>query len=291
MTATPPEKKETKRWRQFEQLVARIHQVLDASNVYDIEEDQILTDEAGATYQVDVVLRPRTAFAGPVLISCKAWKDKVGPGHVREWCAVVQALGASSGIIVAENGFTDVAIRTATPAHQRVTLWVPRPLTLDDFGPDESSPNGYIAGVNLKGTILEPRLREETFTLDAERAEGEPTGRQVSLQFSAKCRDQWNLFNGQGELVGNVWDLFVQRGNAIRESGTLRIQPDPDRFIVVGGVRMRFNGLSVAVELVHHTLNISVNLPESAIAFENVVSREMLIVPLPPSVLELTATK
>jgi hypothetical protein len=57
-------------WQQFENLVAAIHRVLNSSD-YDVETDVVVEEPSSARHQIDVLLRPRTPFAGPGLVSCK----------------------------------------------------------------------------------------------------------------------------------------------------------------------------------------------------------------------------
>lgn len=54
---------------------------------------------------------------------------------------------------------------------------------------------------------------------------------------------------------------------------------------MLGGVRLRFRFLSFVFDRIEHVRNISVDLLELAIAYENAVTGEHSIIPLPPSVL------
>jgi hypothetical protein len=51
-------------------LVASIHRVLNAAD-YHVETNVILNEPSGATHQIDVFLRPKTPFAGPVLVAVR----------------------------------------------------------------------------------------------------------------------------------------------------------------------------------------------------------------------------
>ncbi|MCR9165968.1 MAG: restriction endonuclease [Nannocystaceae bacterium] len=272
------------RWRSFEELVAQIHRALDSAQRYSIETDQVLHDDHGGQYQVDVVLRPRDGFQSPILISCKAWKDKVGVEHIREWSSVVANLGASAGIIVAECGFTREALREAKPSARRLSLWTPRPLTLDDYGPDEASPTGYIASVGLNMTFMEQVLKTETLRVNLKRSPSD-NKKVVNCTFSKATREKWFLLNASNEVVGNAWDNFEACISQTLKTGTASFKPDADAFVVIDGVRAQFLEASIEVEMVAHKRNSTVNLLDHAIAYENAVTGEVRTVPLPPSAL------
>lgn len=131
------------KWKKFEHLVARIHQALDASS-FEFEHDVDVAELSGTTHQVDVLLRPKSSFTGPVLVSCKDRKERVGMTHVREWSDIVAHTGAAAGVIVARAGFASGACDLAKEPSRRISLWIPRPLIEEDFAPDEQSPEEYI---------------------------------------------------------------------------------------------------------------------------------------------------
>ena len=269
-----------KRWQEFEHLVAAIHRVLNAAD-YDIEVGASLVEPLGAKHQIDVLLRPRTPFAGPILVSCKAWSDPVGVDHVREWSDIVQHTGAASGVIVAEAGFTSVAMDAARNVERRVSLWKPRPLTIQDFGPDADSPDGYIARVEARVVVATPRLVEGSFKLDISRADGLPGSEQLSRVFCFATRDQWYLRDDQDNVVENLWDLFVARGQAA-QSRNVEVAPREARFLVLDGVRMRFNRMAFVVQADQHEIHFDVDLLASAFGYENVLTGKVQVVPLPP---------
>jgi hypothetical protein len=267
-----------KKWQQFEQLVAAIHRLMNAAD-YEVEEDVRVNEPAGATHQIDVLLRPKSAFAGPILISCKAWASPVGIDHVREWADIVNQTGAAAGVIVAESGFTSAAIDAAQTVTRRVTLWKPRPLSDADFAPDAESPNGYISQIQGRICMAVPRLVEGSVKLDVCRADGCSDGSTSSAMFSYQTRDLWYLRDEKDNIAGNLWDLFVERAQAA--DSAVEIAPSAPRFLVLDGVRLRFNRLTFAVESIIHERKIEIDLLRSAMGYENVVSGVVNIIPLP----------
>jgi hypothetical protein len=267
-----------KKWQQFEQLVAAIHRLLNGAD-YDVEVDVKITEPAGATHQIDVLLRPKSVFAGPILISCKAWSGPVGIEHVREWADIVQQTGAAAGVIVAESGFTSGAIDAARSICRRISLWRPRPLTDKDFVPDTESPNGYISQVQVRICLAQPRLVEGSVKLDVSRADGQSDGTTGSAIFSYQTRDLWYLRDETDNIVGNLWDLFLTRAQTA--TSAVEIVPSESRFLVLDGTRMRFNRLAFAIENIVDERTIEIDLLKSAMGYENAVSGRACIVPLP----------
>jgi hypothetical protein len=269
-----------KEWQRFEGLVAQIHSVLNAAD-YDVETDVTLREHHGATHQIDVLLRPKTTFAGPILISCKAWNSSVGVDHVREWADIVHQTGAASGIIVSKSGFTRDAVDAARNPVRRVSLWTTRPLILDDFGPDEASPDGYIARVRTKVVITEPHFVEGSLVLNTFRADGRAEGREIAYSFSAQDRLLWYLRDQQDAIVENLWDLFVQRATSAEQSGLIEIIPKEPRFVVLEGIRLGVRRVAFHIELRREERIIDVDLLKRAVAYQNVLTAAVSIVPLP----------
>jgi hypothetical protein len=282
-------------WQKFENLVADIHKLLDKSGAYEVLTDQKVTEPAGASHQVDVLLKPASPFTGPILVSCKSGKHAVTMAHVREWSDIVHNTGAAAGVIVAESGFTSDAIPLAKVPSRRLSLWVPRRLTLDDFGPDEKSeaqPDGtqagYIAGINMRMVVREPRPRTDTWRLEIERV-GAKTGRTVQFQFSSANRDDWYLRNEEDRVVDNLWDRYVEAANALQASGLARVIAEDIQFLVLGGVRHRFKSFAIEVDVKEHVHEVRLDLREDAFGYENVATGEVRVVPLPANVLDLRA--
>jgi hypothetical protein len=268
------------RWKEFEQLVGRIHSALNGDHEIDV--DSTIVEPCGAEAQIDVVLRPRTPFQRPVLISCKAWSQPVGIEHVREWSDIVQHNGCAAGVIVGESGFTAGAIKAARNVERRISLWKPRLLTDADFAPDNNSPNGYIARVPVRLAFVTPQLVDESFTLDISRADGPPRGEAVTKQFSAATRNLWYLRDAQDNVVENLWDLFVTLGQSAA-SPTVEVVPRDPRFLMLDGVRMRFNRLAFGVRRDLREVAFEINLVERTFAYENAVTGKVQIVPFPMS--------
>jgi hypothetical protein len=274
-------------WKHFERLVAQIHDVLDGSN-YTVTHNVTLTEVSGATHQIDVLLTPKTAFSGPVLISCKSSESPVGIDHIREWADIVSHLGAAAGVIVSSTGFTSGAIAAAKDPTRRISLWIPRPLTANDFAPDEKSPDGYIREVNAQAVIREPRPHPDTFVLDVESVTGKHEGITLKFQFSAGSRDSFYLRDGQDNVVANLWDNYVEMATNLHASGIVRVEPAEPRFIVLDGHRFLFKSLSMYVEIVEHMVDINVDLAKMAFAYENAVTQVTKTVPLPPNILSIS---
>ncbi len=268
-----------KKWQKFEQLVAAIHAHLNAAD-YDVETDVTLTERDGATHQVDVVLRPKTPFSGPILVSCKAWNVPVGVSHIREWADIVQQTGAAAGVVVAQSGFTADAINVARNPARRISLWVPRALLSADFNPDARSSTGYIEGVAITGFLWEPRLVKDTFNLDAVRADGIRGKTEHRFVFSASTHNQWYLRDEQDAIVGNLWDQFVSRAVSVEHSSAIQIEPSSPLFLIFDGVRFRVNRLTCKIEVVEHKFDISVDLLKDALGYENVIDKQLRIIPL-----------
>jgi hypothetical protein len=279
------------KWKDFERLVARIHSVLDPE-LYEVAHNVRISEPGGGSHQVDVLLKPKRGFAGPVLVSCKSGGHSVGVDHVREWADVVQNTGASAGVIVAEAGFTNEAKTLASVPSRRLTLWMPRRLTLEDFAPDGASEiqedgtrAGYVCSVHMDLVLREPRPKPETMKLEVEPV-GPRTGKTVSHAFSQSTRNDWYLRDEHDRVVGNLWDLYVEAAKQLERSGAVEVVPDDPRFLVLGGVRQRFKSLAVEIEMVNHVREIDVDVREDALAYENAVTGEVKLVPLPASVLD-----
>ena len=275
------------RWQKFEHLVARIHQALDGDH-YSVQHDVTVTEPGGAEAQVDVVLTPKTPFAGRILISCKSSGDPVGIGHVREWASIVQETGASAGVIVSPSGFTADAIEAATAPTRRVSLWSPRPLTDADFAPDDESPGGYLRSIHTTMRARMLSLREGTLTIDVEPI-GEPKGITVTSVFSAATRDGYYLRDSQDNVVGNLWDDYIAAAKNVSASGEIRVEFAEPRFLVVAGHRGRFRLLRAYIDVGHFETVFETDFARTAFAYENAVTGEIRTVPLPLNMLDQLA--
>jgi len=267
------------KWQKFEALVAAMHQYLNGS-AYVVETDVKVYDARGTPNQVDVVMRPKTPFAGPVLISCKAWQNPVGIEHVREWADIVQQTGASNGLIVAEKGFTQGAKDAARVRTRRVSLWQPRLLVDDDFKPDDNSRHGYVRKVEVDFTLRAPRLVEGSFQLNVARADSPPEGRKLRLEFSAARRHLWDLYSDSGKVEGNLWDKFQSMALSVQKSCKVEYVPSGDEFVVMGDVKLRVNGLSFEILVDEVTFDVAVDLAVDAMCYQNVLTRETRLVPM-----------
>jgi hypothetical protein len=277
------------RWQKFEHLVARIHEALDGAH-YTVEHDVTVIEPGGAEAQIDVVLTPKSAFVGRILISCKSSGAPVGIGHVREWASIVHETGAAAGVIVSPTGFTADAIEAARATTRRVSLWFPRPLTDADFAPDDEAPEGYLKSIHttMRARVLRPR--EETFTIDVEPI-GERKGITVTSRFSAATRDGYYLRDEQDNVVGNLWDEYIAAGEKVTSSGEARVEFAESRFLVIAGYRVRFRALSVYIEVGHFELAFETDFSKLAFAYENAVTGDIKTVPLPASLLDQLAER
>ena len=122
------------RWEKFEDLIARIHKAVDGD--YFRVEHNVRNMEPGpgqAPAQIDILLKPMSPLLASSFVSCKSSGDPVGIDHVREWSDIVHRAGAAAGIIVSPTGFTAGAIDAAKDPTRRLSLWVPRPFTDEDY--------------------------------------------------------------------------------------------------------------------------------------------------------------
>ena len=200
--------------------------------------------------------------------------------HVREWADVVQQTGAAAGVIVSPKGFTSGAIDLAKNPARRVSLWIARPLTDDDFAPDEKSPAGYIKSVALTMHIRVPHPLTETFRLDVEPASGKREGREIQIVFGAKTRDLYYLRDEQDNVTGNLWDDYLISAEALHESGVALVLPGAPRFLVVEGRRMRFNSLSMGIGIENVEMPIEIDATHGAYGYENAITGQIKLVPL-----------
>lgn len=273
-------------WKKFEHLVARIHELLDGT-AYLVEHDVTIAEPSGAAHQIDVVLTPKNSYLGRVLVSCKSGERRVAIEHVRAWADIVQQTGSATGVIVSPAGFTADAIEAARTHTRRISLWVPRPLTRDDFGPDEHSPAGYIHSVGITGHLKYSVPRVETFVLDTEAASGRREGKTIEFTFSAETRDRYYLRDERDNIVGNLWDEYIVAAEALADSGTARVEHAEPRYLVLDGHRLRFKSLSMEIEVLEYVMHLEIDVTRDAFAYENAVTGEVKFVPLPPSVLQL----
>jgi hypothetical protein len=262
-----------KDWQQFEALIAAIHRVLNASD-FDVESDIAVEEPSGAQHQIDVLLRPRTSFCGPILVSCKAWSAPVGIDHVREWADIVQHTGAAAGVIVAQVGFTSAAIDAARNLERRISLWRPRQLTVGDFGARAGVPGGFIARVQTRCVFREPRPVEGSFEIDVERADGLSERGELPFIFAHAERKRWYLRNEDDDVTDNLWDIYVARAEACLEAGVVEYIPSERRFLVLGGIRLQLKRFAFEVQVQHHEQLIEVDLVKHAIGYENMVTQE-----------------
>lgn len=274
-------------WQTFEKLVARIYQVLDGSS-YKVEHDVRLTEPNGGTAQIDVMLTPKNKMTGPVLVSCKFWEDRVGVDHVREWSDIVQQQGAAAGIIVARSGFTKGAMDAARIPARRVHLWIPRELTLDDFGPDEDSPTGYIARLGLTTELAVSQPDGHTVKLKLEPADGNMNP--ISYVLGEEDRDSWYLRDSKDKIVGNLWDRY-KKAATTTTPGPVQIKPERATYLVLEGRRFQFLGLSFEQQVDVITDRLDIDLTKLKFAYQNVLTGQVRQVPLPPELLKAQLLK
>jgi hypothetical protein len=266
-------------WQKFEHLVARLHKVLGGDH-YTVDQDITIAEPSGAEHQIDVVVTPKSPFLGRILISCKSGAENVGMDHVREWSDIVQHTGSASGVIVSPQGFTSGAIDLGKNTARRVSLWIARPLTDDDFAPDEKSPEGYIRRIELNLQIRESRPRIESFKVDAEAVTPEHKGQRISFNFSRETRDQFYLRDVQDNVVGNLWDDYIAAATSLPEGGPACVEPTELRFLIIEGHRVQFKSLRFEIDLVQHDSRHEIDLANGMYGYQNAVSGQVLPVPL-----------
>jgi hypothetical protein len=173
------------------------------------------------------------------------------------------------------------ALNAARNPERRVSVWRPLELSLDDFAPDTGSPNGYIARVQTRGVVTEPHLVEGSFHLDTFRADGKPAAREASYVFSADRRNQWYLRDAEDAVADNLWDIFIDRATSVTHSGPVEIALPAPRFLVFDGIRLGLRRATFEIELRKQEFVIEVDMRKHAIAYENVLTGQVSMVPLP----------
>jgi Restriction endonuclease len=260
-------------WKQFEDLVARIHSTLDKGQ-FTVEQNVRLSEPTGAEHQVDVLLRPKSLFHGPVLISCKSSAHPVEVGHVREWSNIVEHTGAAAGVIVSPTGFTSGAIDHVRNPARRISLWIARPLTEDDLSPDALRSIQY----TLQSRTPFPRL--ETFKMDTEPVSPSGETRVVTMTLSAATRDRYFLTDEHGNTMANLWDEYIAVTAALSESGAFRIEFSDDRFLMVEGRRVKFNHFTGYVDIGTSDIEVLIDLTIGVYVYENALTGHIRQIPL-----------
>lgn len=274
------------RWLDLEYLVAHIHLMLDGEH-FTVEHGVKITEPHGARAQIDVVLRPKSPLMGPVFVSCKSSGERVGVDHVREWSDIVAHAGAAAGVIVSPAGFTADAIEAASVPARRISLWVPRAFTDEDFAPDASSPGGYLRSIH---TTLQPRVAQVvpgSLVIDLEPASGQYQGITIDCTFSAATRAQYYLRDAADNVVGNLWDECIKAGKAVCTTSTMRVEFNQPRFLVLQGHRVRFNFLTAKISVATYSLPFEIDFSKESFGYQNAVTQELRTVPLPARMLNL----
>lgn len=274
------------RWLRFEHLVARIHEAVDG-DYYTVEHDVTLTEPGTgrATAQIDILLRPRSPFLGPILISCKSSGERVGVDHVREWSDVVAHAGAAAGVIVSPTGFTAGAIDAAKDPTRRISLWLPRRFTDADYAPNDDSPNGYLRSIHTTFQVRIPQPDVESLVIDVEPVSERYEGIIVESRFAADTRDRYHLRDESDNVVGNLWDEYIKAGEAVRTSGIAQVEFTEPRFLVLAGRRVRFKRLSVKINVGTFSMESVLDFSKETFAYENAITGAVRSVPLPARML------
>jgi len=169
----------------------------------------------------------------------------------------------------------------SAPSAPRMPLDVLVQLTHEDFGPDERSPHGYISRVQTKGRIRDPQFVEGSLHFGLVRADGTSGGHEIEYTFSADTRKQWYARDELDNISANLWDIFAARVSAAEDSGVIEVPFKEPTFLVFSGVKFRIQRMSFEVVVRIHEFVIDVDMLKRGLAYENVVTGAVRIVPLP----------
>ncbi len=263
-------------WRKFEKLIEAFHTTFHGDH-YEVQKDVTLTGQTGGTHQIDVLLRPRSPYSGPVIVSCKFENSPTGPDHVREWSTVVNEVAAAKGVIVSKSGFTPDAIAIAQNPERRVELWHVRELNEKDF-------DGYIQKISIQATLKEPYIPENTVHFVVEPTQKGAIREKIPFRFSRRTRNELYLRDEQDTIRENLWDEFVKfyYENVSIDKDILQhtIKFEEPRFIVVNGRRFIFRSFSFEIHHRLHTFEIEFDaLEHFNLVYENVITKETKLVP------------
>ncbi len=113
MSATDTSPKPEKPGKEYERIVAAIHRQFagDAK----VTENETITGKSGQPRQIDVAVHSSINGAYPLLIilECKDYKRPVGIGQIDELVGKIDDVGAITGVLVSNSGFTEDAVKRA----------------------------------------------------------------------------------------------------------------------------------------------------------------------------------
>ncbi|MEW6217138.1 MAG: restriction endonuclease [Candidatus Bipolaricaulota bacterium] len=277
MKKTGASKQPSLAWKGLEDLVAEFHRWLPGE-LFDVEQNRRLADCAGSTAQIDVLLKPRTPYQAPILISCKCLSSPVGVEHAREWASVVQQFGAAKGVIVSISGFTRRAKRFAETPTNRVELWQVRELVDKDF-------NGRIRRLRIVGTFAVPCVPEGSVTFRVRRmGPDQGPAAPVPFRFSYEDRDRLFLQDEHGNIRENIWDEFAEQyeRQVSLEKGIIpiRIAYGEPRYLTINNVRYQFVEFSAEVHQRQHEVTSEVDARDRfSHVYENALTGDQRPIP------------
>lgn len=109
-----------KSWNDFEELVLKIQK--DLVRDADVKHNEKILDQSGIVRQIDVSIRKKIGFdEALIIIECKQYKKPVSISLVESFRTKLLDLGASYGILVSSNGFTNGAVKKAK--HHNIKLY------------------------------------------------------------------------------------------------------------------------------------------------------------------------
>ena len=105
------------KWKQFEELVAKIQRDLAGSNATVVHDDKIMGKRTGIERQIDVSIRQRVGqYDILIVIDCKDYGKPLDVKDVEEFMGLAQDVGANKAAMVAAKGYSEAAKERAKDA-------------------------------------------------------------------------------------------------------------------------------------------------------------------------------
>lgn len=178
------------KWKQFETIIAEIHQQLAPNAV--VHHNQQIIGKSGNPNQFDVTVSQKIGdYPILVVIECKDQKRAVGVGSVREFAERARDAGASLGVMISTSGFAKGA--KAVAMQNKIILRTYREAVEEDWY--------HLLGNRAWLSYIEPKEIEIGHV-------------QIIYQGTLKpflFNSHLELFNHEGVLFGSLRELILQR--------------------------------------------------------------------------------
>jgi hypothetical protein len=178
------------KWKQFETIIAEIHQQLAPNAV--VQHNQQIIGKSGNPNQFDVTVSQKIGdYPILVVIECKDQKRAVAVGLVREFAERTRDIGANLGVIISTSGFAKGA--KAVARQNKIILRTYREAAAEDWH--------HLLGNKAWLSYIEPK-------------EIEIKQVQITYQGTPKpflFNSHLELFNHEGVLFGTLKELILQR--------------------------------------------------------------------------------